>query len=130
MQPTKNSNRHRPPQSGAAPDKLLVAGWGIGMMTGIAASAFVAVAAAALGYLSFGPTPTGAQAGLLAQPTPLQLGPAATTPLPASPAVTGSPTPPPNALEFAATATQACSLFRSSFPGTPCPRASTPTSVP
>ena len=28
--------------------------------------------------------------------------------------------------DFAATATQACSLFRSNFPGTPCPRYSTP----
>jgi hypothetical protein len=110
------------------------------MMTGMAASAVVAIIAVALGYLSFGPTPASAQAGLLAQPTPHELSLSATPPLLAAQAVTDSPTlaglasvtptPPPAAFDFAATATQACSQFRSSFPGTPCPRSSTPTSAP
>ena len=140
MQPTKNSNRHSPPQAGAKTDRLMVMSWGVGIMTGMAASAFVAMVAVALGYLSFGTPSADARVGLAGQPLLIEVSLTPTPPILAAQALTDSvslaglasatPAPPTATPDLAATATQACSLFRSNFPGTPCPRSSTPTSAP
>jgi hypothetical protein len=111
---------------------MFVLSWGIGMMTGIVASAIAVIGALALGFVSIGGTAAAAQ---LASPTALGTPTAASTLL-AVALDQGTPTatstlaatqaPPTDLPNFAATATQACSLFRANFPGTPCPRFSTP----
>jgi hypothetical protein len=141
-------NRSKPPirklagKSGSEAS-LFVMSWGLGMMSGVVASAIAVMCALALGYLSLGVQVVSAQESLsspantivevLGSPTQL-----AEASMDGTPTVTGhllpsaTPTPPATILpttapNYIATATQACSLFQSKFPGTPCPRFNTPT---
>ena len=136
MQSNNSPNRRPAPAQAGGLNRLFVLSWGIGMMTGLVASAIAVIGALALGYVSLGVQPAAAQS---LSPITADTPTAAST-LMAEAVDQGTPTPsatpaatlaPPTRLpDFAATATQACSLFRSGFPGTPCPRYSTPTPAP
>ncbi len=127
--PSNNSpNLHPVPARAGGMNRMFVLSWGIGMLTGIVASAIAVIGALAFGYVSIGGTTPAAQ---LASPAALGTPTAASTLFAASsdqgtPTLAATQSPPTGMPNFAATATQACSLFRSSFPGTPCPRFSTP----
>jgi hypothetical protein len=142
MQNRVNQTNRKPPGKSGGEAQLFVLSWSIGLLSGMAASAIAVMVAIAMGYLSLGVEVASAQepqsgaattmadtltAGTV-QPM-IMLGPTSTadllsTPTPMS---TGLATWTPN---YAATATQACYLFHSNMPGTPCPRYSTPTPVP
>jgi hypothetical protein len=129
--PSNNSpNLHTAPARAGGMSRMFVLSWGIGMMTGIVVSAIAVIGALALGYVSIGGTAAAAQL-----PSPTAVGtPTAASTLLAAEFEQGTPTatlaatqaPPTGLPNFAATATQACSQFHSNFPGTPCPRFSTP----
>jgi hypothetical protein len=127
--PSNNSpNLHPAPARAGGISRMFVLSWGIGMLTGIVASAIAVIGAMAFGYVSIGGTVAAAQ---LASPTAPGTPTAASTLLAVSldqgtPTLAATQSPPTGLPNFAATATQACSLFRANFPGTPCPRFSTP----
>jgi len=146
MQNRSNTPNRKPPGKAWGASKLFVLSWGLGLMSGMVASAIAVMGALAFGYLSLDVQVASAQ-GLLSTPgatvvdTLVAQTQLAESLMDGTPTVTGSllpsvtPTPPGTILSTAtpnyiATATQACSLFRSSFPGTPCPTFNTPTAVP
>lgn len=128
MKPNSGPSTIRSPQRAGVTDGRLIASWGVGTMTGMAASAIVFIGAFALGYVSFGAQPAGAQVSVPVLPSAPEMT--------ASPTVlmeviaSATPVPPTIVPDYAATATQACSMFTSLFPGTPCPGFMTPTPGP
>jgi len=130
--PSNNSpNLHPAPARAGGINRMFVLSWGIGMMTGIVASAIAVIGALALGFVSIGGTAAAQSPSVteLVTPTPAStlLAEALDQGTPSPSATLAATQAPPTGLpNFAATATQACSQFRANFPGTPCPRFSTP----
>jgi hypothetical protein len=146
MQNRSNAPIRKPPGKAGGADRFFVLSWGLGLMSGMVASAIAVMGALALGYLSLGvqvasaqePLSTPGATGVDPLVAQTQLAEAL---MEGTPTVAGSllpsatPTPPAPILSTAtpnyiATATQACSLFRSGFPGTPCPPFNTPMPMP
>jgi len=110
----------------------------VGILIGTALAAILGIGLYASGWLDLG--------GGVAAPTSLALCPPTASFLPAcptcapacvatvapsvSPSPENTPVPATATPDFAATATQACAVFRYRFPGTPCPRFRTPTPGP
>jgi hypothetical protein len=126
-----------PPRKTASDVQVFLLSWGIGLLSGVVTSAIAVMVAIAMGYLSLGvevasaheTQPTAMVDNLTAgteQPM-IMLGPTSTSDPLSTPTPTGLATSTP---DYAATATQACYLFHSNMPGTPCPRFNTPTLVP
>ncbi len=135
--PTTPKGRARSPEL----DRTFLLVLVIGILTGLILATILGLGLISFGYLSVGssqaacgpqssscpptvaflpvcPTCAAASSPIVITATPLPTGTATDTPLP-------SFTP-----DYASTATQACSIFRNRFPGTPCPRFSTPTPPP
>ena len=114
----------------AAPDRSFLLVLIVGILIGMVLSAILGIGLYAFGWLDFG-------GGALAPaPTALCAPTAAFLPLcptcdsacsvTATPTPENTPTPAAATPDFAATATQACSDWRSRFPATPCPAFVTP----
>jgi hypothetical protein len=122
----------------ALPDRSFVLVLIVGILIGTVLSAILGIGLYAYGWLDFGagsPPPT---SPALCPPTAAFL-PAcptcaaaclSTMALSATPSPENTPVPATATPDFAATATQACTVFRNRFPGTPCPRLPTPTPGP
>jgi hypothetical protein len=113
----------------AAPDRTFVLVLIVGVLIGMVLSAIAGIGLYAFGWLDFGggafaPAPTA-----LCAPTAAFLPLCPTCDAACSQTATPTPTPESTASpvpDFAATATQACSDWRSRFPATPCPAFVTP----
>jgi len=140
MQNRMSNPIKKPPLKPASDAQVFLLSWGIGLLSGMATSAIAVMVAIAMGYLSLGveaasaqepqPSPATTMADLLTAGTVqpmIMLGPTSTVDPLSTPTPTGLATSTP---DYAATATQACHLFHSNMPGTPCPRFNTPTLVP
>lgn len=135
--PTTPTGRRRSPEL----DRMFLLVLMIGILTGLILATILGLGLISFGYLSVGASPAacGSQTSVCpptvaflpvcptcaAVSAPLVI---TATPLPTStatdtPAATSTP-------DYIATATQACSIFRNRFPGTPCPRFRTPTPPP
>ena len=144
MQDRSNTPIRKPPGKSGDVDMLLILSWGLGLLSGMVVSAIAVISALGLGYLSLGVQGASAQEPLSASASAVvdtlvaetQLAEGLMEGTPVGPFIaSGTPTPPGTILptatpNYIATATQACSLFRSSFPGTPCPGFNTPTPAP
>jgi len=116
----------------ASPDATFVLVLIVGILTGMVLSAILGMGLYAFGWLDF--------VGASAAPDPQVLCAPTAAFLPVCPTsnaacmLTATPTPTPESTaapaaatpDFAATATQACSEWRSRFPATPCPAFVTP----
>jgi len=115
----------------ASPDRTFVLVLIVGILIGLALSAILAIGLYAFGWWDWGALPAPVAQPLCA-PTAAFL-PACPT-CDAACRLTATPTPTPESTaapaaatpDFAATATQACSEWRSRFPATPCPAFVTP----
>jgi hypothetical protein len=135
--PTAPNGRRRSPEL----DRMFLLVLVIGILTGLILATILGLGLISFGYLSVGSSPAtcGTQT-TICPPTVAFLPVCPTCAAVSAPSEgTATPSPTPVATEaqggtstpdYAATATQACSIFRNRFPGTPCPRFKTPTPPP
>ncbi len=115
----------------ASPDRLFVLALIVGILIGLVLAAIGGMGLYAFGWLGVGECPSALTTPGYCPPTAIYFFPECPT-NEAGCFVTATPSPdttvaPPAATpDFAATATQACSDWRSRFPGTPCPPFVTP----
>ncbi len=133
---TPTGNRRRPEL-----DRMFLLVLVIGILTGLILATILGLGLISFGYLSVGSSsaacgsqgsvcpPTAAflpvcpTCGAVSAPVVITATPLPTSTATDTPAATSTP-------DYATTATQACSIFRNRFPGTPCPRFKTPTPPP
>jgi hypothetical protein len=114
----------------ALPDRLFVLALIIGILIGLALAAILVMGLYAFGWLNLGTTLPSPTSPVSCPPTAIYFLPECPTNeagcfVTATPSATPTPEttvePPAATIDFAATATQVCSTWRSRFPATPCP---------
>jgi hypothetical protein len=113
----------------------------IGILTGLVLATILGLGLISFGYVSVGSYPAACGSQTTICPPTIAFLPVCPTCAAISAPSVGTATPSPTPMttevpggtstpDYAATATQACSIFHNRFPGTPCPRFKTPTPPP